>query len=152
MDDRSSVTRTLTYDPGADAAQRYPEWVIRHRDLRGVPEVMCVERQVILLEDSHDRSARRCSLAHAVAHIDLGHQAAKGVLSARQELAADKLAARRLIHAEALADAVLWADSFADLAAELDVDDRTLLIRLTHLRAAEQRLLFERVSTKAQSA
>src|SRR5690242_18573471 len=88
---RPSITGTLTgcdYDPGADAARRYPDWVIRHRDLRGVPEVMCPTRKVILLEDTHDRASRRCSLAHAVAHIDLAHAAASHLLTVRQEVAA----------------------------------------------------------------
>lgn len=152
MADRSGSARALSYDPGADAAARYPDWVIRHRDLRGVPEVMCPDRKVILIEDSHDRVRRRCSLAHAVAHIDLGHQALRGVLSKRQELAADKLAAGRLIRSHSLADAVLWAESYEELAHELDVDERMLWIRVRFLPRDEQRQVLLALRAKASSA
>lgn len=147
-----SSDRALFYDPGADAARRHPDWVIRHRDLRGVPEVMCVERKVILIEDSHDRATRRCNLAHAIAHIDLEHQAMTGVLSHRQELAADKLAARRLVRAAALADAAVWAESFDELADELDVDGRTLWVRARYLHPAERHLIFRRMDEKVLTA
>lgn len=149
---RMGSDRALFYDPGADAASRHPDWVIRHRDLRGVPEVMCPDRKVILIEDSHDRATRRCNLAHALAHIDLGHQALHGVLSKRQELAADKLAARRLIKARALADAAVWAESFDELAHELDVDGRMLWVRARYLHPAERHLVLRRLDEKVLTA
>lgn len=152
MTDTETGTRALIYHPGADAARRHPDWVIRHRDLRGVPEVMCVERQVILLEDTHDRATRRCNLAHAIAHIDLEHQAMTGVLSHRQELAADKLAARRLVRAAALADAAVWAESFEELADELDVDERMLWVRVKYLHPAERHLIFRQIDEKVLTA
>ncbi|NUO57284.1 MAG: ImmA/IrrE family metallo-endopeptidase [Hamadaea sp.] len=144
--------RALFYDPGADAARRHPDWVIRHRDLRGVPEVMCPERKVILIEDAQDRATRRCNLAHALAHIDLGHQAQTGVLSKRQELAADKLAARRLVRASALAEAAISAESFEELAHELDVDERMLWVRIKYLQRKERNLIFERLDEKVLTA
>lgn len=154
MADRANGTRALSnYDPGADAAHRHSDWVIRHRDLRGVPEVMCPGRKVILLDDSRDRASRRCNLAHAIAHIDLDHQAlAAGVLSKRQELAADKLAARRLVGIHALADAAAWAESFEELAAELEVDERMLWVRSRYMHPSERALVVRHLDRKLASA
>lgn len=152
MAHRESSTGTLTYDPGADAARRHPDWVIRHRHLLGVPEVMCVARRVILLENSASRAVRRSNLAHAIAHIDLEHEATTGVLSSRQELAADKLAARRLIGVRELADAVVWAESFEELAHVLDVDERMLWVRGKYLHPPERHLVSRRLDAKCMSA
>lgn len=142
----------MIYDPGADAALRHPSWVIRHRNLHGVPEVMCPERKVILVEDSHDRATRRCNLAHAIAHIDLAHEATTGVLSRRQELAADRLAARRLIDVRRLADIVAWAESFEEVAFELDVDQRMLWVRSKYLHPAERHLVYRTIEAKVLTA
>lgn len=140
------------YDPGADAADRYPDWVIRHCALRGVAELMCPERRVILLEYDASAAARRGSLAHAVAHIDLGHLATSGVLSARQEVAADKMAARRLIHLHLLAAAWSWAETDEEVADELDVEPHYVEVRMRYLLAAERRFLRHHVSLKVRTA
>lgn len=113
---------------------------------------MCPTRKVILLEDQHDRAARRCSLAHAVAHIDLKHRATNGLISNRQELAADQLASRRLINMPALVGAALWAESFEEVAAELDVDKRMLFVRIRHLHPSERGALLRGLDVKMMSA
>lgn len=88
----------MTYNPGSDLRDRYPDWVMRHRPLLGLSEVLCRRRRVILIEREMSRSARLCAEAHAVAHLDLGHaDVLDGVLEAREEAAADLLAARRLL-------------------------------------------------------
>lgn len=148
MVDRQGGSRALTYDPGHDAAVRLPDWVIRHHDLRGIPEVLCPDRKVILVERSDSRIVRRCSLAHAIAHIDLDHRSVDGLLSYRQELAADRVAARRLIHVRHLAEAWLWSETFEECAYELDVEQRYLVLRLERLHPAERHFLRRRIGEK----
>lgn len=142
----------MTYDPGRDAAVRYPDWVIRHRPLLGVPEVLCRRRKVILLDDSHTPAGKRCSLAHGIAHIDLKHQSWSGVLDARQEVAADRLAARRLISVETLAEAWCWTDADAEVAAELVVEPHYLEVRMRHLTKAERLFLRRHIRAKERTA
>lgn len=152
MADRPGGKGALTYDPGRDAATRYPDWVIRHRPLLGVPEVMCPDRRVILLERGHSAAERRCSLAHAVAHIDLGHTAAVGWWSERQEAAADRLAARRLMPIYPLTDAVVWSESREELADVLGVDLHMLEVRARSLHPAERALIARALDRKVLSA
>jgi len=142
MADRQSRPGALTYDPGADALARYPDWVIRHRHLGGIPEVMCRRSKVILLEAGASRAERRCSLAHAVAHLDLGHTARRNkVIDKRQEAAANQLAARRLISIEQLAGVLRWTRDSHEIACELGVDLSTLRCRHQHLHPSERALL-----------
>lgn len=143
MADRRGIAQPLTYDPVTDAAARYPDWVIRNADLGGViPEVMSRSRRVILLEQTHGRAARRSSLAHALAHLDLGHHdTLAGWFENREEAEADDLAARRLIRLEDLARALAWTPLRAEVAAELDVDLEMLAARERGLVGAERRRL-----------
>lgn len=133
----------MRYDPGADAARRYPGWVIRHRSLGGlIPEVLCPVRRVILIDSGQSRPERRCSLAHAVAHLDLGHQQTPlGHFERRQERDADQLAARRLIGIDHLAWAFTWTPWRTEVAQELDVDLATLICRERHLHPSEKHYL-----------
>ncbi len=128
------------YHPGRDAAQRFPDWVIRHRPLsHGIPEVLCRRRKVILIESEDSWPAKRCSLAHAVAHLDLSHEAtASGTFDRRQEDHANQLAARRLITIEDLAQVLSWTRFNTEVAAELEVDIRTLNTRQVHLHPSER--------------
>lgn len=137
----------MKYEPGRDAAQRYPDWVIRHRPLsHGIPEVMCRRRKVILIESREAWAAKRCSLAHAVAHLDLGHEATKaGTFDRRQEDHANQLAARRLIALDDLIDVLCWTRFSTEVAAELEVDIRTLNTRQVHLHPSERAELRSRV-------
>lgn len=143
MDDRAGGARTLRYDPGHDAALRYPDWVIRHRPLGGViPEVMCPTRRVILIEAAHTWPEKRCSLAHAVAHLDLGHpEISRGYFEAREEAEANQMAARRLIRIDDLAAVLAWTRYRTEIAAELDVDLPTLAVREKHLHVSERHYL-----------
>lgn len=140
MVDRASGARALAgYDPGKDAAERYPEWVIRHVDLQGVPEVMCPERRVILIDQGQTWAAKRSSLAHAVAHLDLEHVVIGGYLGRRQEAEAEQLAALRLVTMPALADAIRWHGQRWPLVADLlVVDERLLRVRLAHLHPSHR--------------
>lgn len=136
----------LTYDPWRDAAQRYPDWVIRRVELHGLTEVMCTRRRVILLDRSLGRARRRGALAHSLAHLDLEHRATDGDYERWQEREADKLAARRLIPLDALADALRWSRSAPEIAAELDVDVGILRARVDVIHPAERAVLIRAVA------
>lgn len=126
------------YDPGADAAERYPDWVIRHRAI-GVPELMDVRRRVILLDRGGGRGERRASLAHAVAHLDLEHVVVGGFIGDRQERDAERLAALRCVTIPALADAIRWhGQTWSHVAEAVEVDERLLRVRLDMMHPSHQ--------------
>ena len=145
MADQRGDAGSLTYDPDADAAQRYPDWVIRTADLGGIiPEVLSTARRVILIEERQSPAVRRSSLAHAIAHLDLGHhRTLAGWFENREEADADELAARRLIPLESLAHTLAWSRERFEVAAELDVDLIMLEVRENTLTRAERRRLRE---------
>jgi len=127
----------------ADAAARYPDWVIRDADLGGViPEVLSRSRRVILLEREHPPAQRRSSLAHALAHLDLGHaETPSGWFEQREEIEAESLAARRLIPLAVLARALSWSRDHDEVAHELGVDTSMLMLRQSRMPAEERRRL-----------
>jgi Zn-dependent peptidase ImmA (M78 family) len=141
--DREGSTPGLSYDPVADAAARYPDWIIRTVDLGGViPEVLSHTRRVILLEQAHDPAQRRSSLAHALAHLDLGHtETPGGWFEQREEVEAEDLAARRLVPLADLARALAWSRDQDEVAGELGVDASMLKLRQARMRAEERRRL-----------
>lgn len=143
MADRESGPRGLSYDPSADIALRYPDWRVGTVDLGGViPEVLCPVRRVILLERSLGPVVRRCSLAHAIAHIDLGHtHPVSGHYENREEAAANDLASRRLIPLRDYAEVLAWTRDPAEVAAELVVDRATLRVREAGLDRADRRAI-----------
>lgn len=128
------------YSPWEDAGDRLSEWVIEHTSLGGLHEVMCWRRKVILLETDRTISQRRSDLSHAIAHVDLGHRRA---LDNKSERAADRLAAKRLIHRVDLADAMLWTEGRVthETAEILRVDLQTLEARLEFLHPSERAFL-----------
>lgn len=66
--------RTVAYNPLADAAERWPGWTFLPTDLRGImPMLMCSARRVILLDEGWYQMDEDAALAHAIAHLDLGH-------------------------------------------------------------------------------
>lgn len=135
------------YHPGTDAAVRFPDWVVRHRDLQGIPEVLCRRRKVILVERALPVAERRCALAHALAHLDLGHTT-DGMWAPREELAADRLAARRLIALDELAAALLADLPPVDVAALLEVTEEYVALRIKSLHPAERGWLTGRLAAR----
>jgi hypothetical protein len=154
VDDRPRFPGTLIYDPGADAAARYPEWVIRHRNIGGViPEVLCRARKVIIIGTSQGPDGRRCSLAHAIAHLDLGHAEVRtSYFEKREERDADRLAADRLITLDQLGRALAWTRDYLEIATELRVDQPTLLTREKYLTAGDRAYLKAKVAWMEESA
>lgn len=126
------------YDPGADMARRYPEWVVRHKRIAPIPEVLCVRRKVVLVDTEADRACRRSALAHAIAHIDLGHVPESGRTGRRYEMEADTLAAERLIPLPRLADVLTWALCPAEVADELEVTAHMVRVRVRSLTQDEK--------------
>jgi hypothetical protein len=144
----------VTYDPLADLASRYPDWVVGFTALGwGIQEALSLRSKVILIEAGDPPAERRCSLAHAVAHLDLGHRAvAAGFFDARQELGASELAARRLIPLEALASALSWTRNPAEIASELLVDRPTLSLRWSRLARHELAYLQRQAGGRVEAA
>lgn len=129
------------YEPGPDAARRYADWVIRRRPIDPIPEVLCRRRKVILLDSGLSLAEKRCALAHAIAHLDLGHVPGSGRDSRRNERQADELAAQRLMPLPFLADALRWALGPEEVAHELDVTPRLVKVRLHSLSMGERNLM-----------
>lgn len=130
----------MMYDPGKDAADRFPDWVIRHRQLPArIPEVLCRRRRTILINNHGSWPEKRCSLAHAVAHLDLGHTSSPlGFFDRRMEAEANDLAARRLLPREALAATLCWTRYREEIAEELQVDVPMLAVREQNMRIGER--------------
>lgn len=81
---------------------------------------------------------RRCTLAHELAHIDLGHTTKTTVA---EENAARRLAAQKLIEWDALVDVFKWAHNAQEAADELWVIPEVLEDRLHFLHPNEKALL-----------
>lgn len=114
-------------------------------DLGGVKEAMCVKDRVILLDQSRSMIERRCDLAHAVAHIELGHTDRR---NKADERAAVRYAAKMLIDLDDLADAIETSAGLVDecAAAYLNVDMETLAARVEYIHPAERGYLRRRLS------
>ncbi len=104
---------------------------------------------LIVLHPDQSQTQRRCTMAHELAHIELGHT---GGCSPVEERSASALAARWLIELPVLAEAALWAASVPELADELGVDVETLEDRIEHLDAGEQKYLRERLAARDHTA
>jgi hypothetical protein len=87
--------------------------------------------QLIRLHPDQSQVQRRCTLAHELAHVELGHV---GGASPVEERAARQLAARWLVDMEPLLDGLRWADDLATVADECWVDEETLMARLDGCR------------------
>lgn len=110
---------------------------------------MCVKDRVILIDKGRTRSERRCDLAHAIAHIELGHRDRR---NDQDEQAARRFHAKLLIDLPDLASGLLFsAGSVDEWAAEyLEVDMETLHLRVQHLHPAERAYLRQRLSELAE--
>lgn len=81
---------------------------------------------------------RRCAIQHEQAHIDLGHTNCD---DPREEQAARRLTAQKLIHWDSLVDVFKWAHTAYEAADELWVTPDVLEDRLRFLRSHEKHLL-----------
>lgn len=111
--------------------------------------MLCIERRVIIVAIGKTVAERRCSLAHAICHLDLEHLPSEaGTFERRQEAEADQLAARRLIPIEVLVDAVCWTTDPSEACAEMNVDMDMLRCRAEHLHPAERGLIKNALSRR----
>lgn len=116
-------------------------WTLHWADL-GDPDLLGVtdyQARTITLASGMTQAQRRSTIAHEVAHVERGPVPAH--LEAREEVAVDVLAARRLITLEMLADGLRWARSVHELAEELWVDEAMVEVRLRHLHPSERHFL-----------
>lgn len=104
--------------------------------------------RVILLGRHLDRTGRRGTLAHEIAHIDLEHRpTGHRWFDRRCERDADRLAAQRLVAVECLADALVEHPLHPGRVAEyLEVPLRILRRRLEQLTEVEKAYIDERLS------
>lgn len=136
----------MTYNPWADLASRPHICCDTHTvelpSGRGwwLPDVMG-----IVLDRRLTRVERRCALAHELQHVDYGDVQVAGVgpdgprMARRQERRADREAARRLVHVEALVVALrAHPHDPAAVADELDVTIDVLRCRLEDLHPGER--------------
>lgn len=106
-------------------------------------------RSRVVLDPRQSQAQRRCTIAHELAHIELGH--VRGC-DPREESAAAQLAARRLIPIAQLADAILWSEHPAQIAEALWVDVDTLQVRLDHLHPSERQYIAQRLAAREDGA
>lgn len=92
----------------------------------------------IWMEPDQLQVERRCTLAHELCHIDLGHTTKP---TTAEEAKARRCAARRLIDWDALVDAFRWAHTVEECADELWVTPAVLEDRLRFLHPHERALL-----------
>ncbi len=122
------------------------------RTLRGLPKIdlawLPMEGQlgatdgarVIVLHPHQSQAQRRSTLAHELAHIDLGH--VDGCTPQNEHMAVQR-AARWLISMQALLDALRWSEDLDELAENLWVDPETLTARLDGLTDAERQQIVD---------
>lgn len=144
------MTARRIYSPWEHIGAAYPDWVVRRRELHGPREMLCWRRRVVLLELDQGTAAARCSLAHAIGHLELRHAA--GATTARfrdhEEAAADLLAARRLIPLARLVEAAQWSTDLGEMASDLWVDRDMLRCRIDHLHPAERAAVRQALATR----
>jgi len=132
------------------------------RALRGLPGVTVIWRKLpvdvyamtngtdrIWIDPRQSQAERRCTIAHELAHIELGHRQG---CSDHDELAASLLAARRLITVQALADALVWSHDLDMVADDLWVDRDTLDVRIKHLHPSEVHHIRQRLAAREDGA
>lgn len=114
----------MTYDPYQHAEQLGIEVV--HSKIRTANGRWYPEHNLIVIREGmravHDRS----TLAHEIAHADLGHRDDRP----KHEVLADRYAAERMIELGELLEVRKWAPDSARLANELGVTTRLLRVFL----------------------
>lgn len=138
------------YDPWADLKSR-PGIVFNMANLPTGDAWWLPGIQAIAINKGMSRVERRCALAHELAHVDLGDIHMNGRAGRRNEDEADQLAARRLINIDDLIG-VIFADSYAAAADDLDVSEHILRVRMKHLHPAERGALKRARSMREETA
>jgi Zn-dependent peptidase ImmA (M78 family) len=138
------------YSPWRDAAARHPDVHIARVDLHPACGAWVASEGVILLSDRMDRAERNTTLAHEIAHIDLGHRSTgRRWFDQRQERDADRLAATRLVGLDELAVTLAWALCPEEVAAALEVTVAVVRRRIRALTDLEKAYISERLERAA---
>lgn len=142
----------MNFNPWQHMGDLHADWVVRTTNLKGLHEVMCWGRRVIMLDDSSGIADRRCHLAHAIGHIELAHRG--DVYNLKEEAAADRWSAKMLIDLKPLAHSLEWNAWQLNwqTAATLRVNIETLTNRLTYLHPAERAYLTRRRAEQEHAA
>jgi len=130
------------YCPWTDLGERYPGVHVAVHGLAPARAAWLPVERVILLDRGLTFTQGRCTLAHEIAHMDLGHYpTGVGHFDRRQERDADGLAGRRLLPVAVLAEAVQAGWDLPSAADELLVTVEVLRDRLDRLHPAERHAL-----------
>ncbi|MCD1287288.1 ImmA/IrrE family metallo-endopeptidase [Brevibacterium sp. CCUG 69071] len=131
------MVRSMTHHPWRDLRSR-ENVTLSWRDLPPGMRGATDGSSAIWMEPDLLQVERRCTLAHELAHIDLGHTEKTTVA---EENAARRYAAQKLIDWDALVDAFRWAHNAHEAADELWVTPEVLEDRLRFLHPNERALL-----------
>jgi hypothetical protein len=130
------------YCPWTDLGDRYPGVHVAAHSIAPARAAWLPEERVILLDRELSITEGRCTLAHEIAHMDLGHYpTGVGHFDRRQERDADGLAARRLLALFALVEAVRGGWDLPAVADQLRVTQDVLQVRLDRLHPSERHAL-----------
>lgn len=126
-------------------------WELRSHRAEDDPDAgfTLFDEKVVSLRDDLTWEERRCTALHECLHAEWGPTLV-GVLAERQELRVRRETARLLLPSvRALGEALAWALSAEEAAAELSVDIGVLCDRLRWLDDAEARYLRARADRAA---
>ena len=136
LSERPTTVRVMDYSPWRALRALGERVRLYWADLPQGTLALTDGRERIWIDPHQTQVQRRCTLAHELAHIELGHT---GGCTPRDEADADALAARNLIPLQKLLDALRWSEELEEVAEELAVDMPTLIARLDNLTEAERR-------------
>jgi hypothetical protein len=124
-------------------------WRLQYRPLPGrlLGETVW-PTMTITIDPRCPAASQRCTLQHELIHIERGPVPRDAVLAAREDLAVEKAAARRLIGVRGLGEALAESDHLGHVAELLHVDPDTLTVRLNHLHPAERAYLKNRLENR----
>lgn len=120
-------------------------------EMRGapIPGVYFPSRDAIVIDPSQSAAVQRSALAEELTHRDLDHWPVDNEIeNARLEVRARKYAAIRLMSIEALAQAMVAADSWFEVAEQLLVDPDLLMVRVRGLSGEERERVLRLVGRK----
>lgn len=130
----------MTYDPWEDLGRRHPEIHVDWCWDGSARAAWVPCEKVILINRDLTKVQRRCALAHEIAHIDCGDDGVSTCwFSARQESAADQLAADRLVALDDLLRVSRWCGTNGEAAEALDVTLDVLVLRARTMNGADLR-------------
>lgn len=101
----------------------------------------CIRDGRVTINTADDQAQRRCTITHELVHDERQVFPRDRVLRAREEATVERIAARRLIMLEQLADTLRWTREPREAAAELWVDVPMLVAFIRSLTDEERRWL-----------